>query len=75
MGSHRSDREVGGFISDDEISYAEAELEPRSSAAVLFWLDLWVTPFVEALRASRAVLLEGSRIPYDLVEAELDVPG
>jgi hypothetical protein len=56
------------LISEEDIEYAAAELEPNSSAAVLVWEDLWAGPFVEALRASGAVLIEGSRIPHDLIE-------
>jgi hypothetical protein len=63
------DGEVGGFISHEDVEYAAAELEPSSSAALLIWEDVWATPFVEALRASGAVLIEGSRIPHDLIEA------
>jgi hypothetical protein len=63
------DGEVGGFISDEDIEYAAADLEPNSSAALLVWEDIWATPFVEALRASGGVLIEGSRIPHDLIEA------
>jgi hypothetical protein len=61
--------EVGGLISDEDIQYAGADLEPNSSAAVLIWEDVWAGPFVAALRASGAVLVEGSRIPHDLIEA------
>src|SRR4029077_3932797 len=63
------DGEVGGFISDEDIEYAAAALEPNSSAALLIWEDVWATPFVEALRNSGGVLIEGSRIPHDLIEA------
>ena len=63
------DGEVGGLISDEDVAYAAAELVPNSSAALLIWEDVWATPFVEALRASGAVLIEGSRIPHDLIEA------
>jgi uncharacterized protein DUF6325 len=63
------DGEVGGFISDEDVAYAADDLEPNSSAALLIWEDVWATPFVEALRASGAVLIEGSRIPHDLIEA------
>jgi hypothetical protein len=63
------DGEVGGFISEEDVEYAAADLEPNSSAALLVWEDVWATPFVEALRASGAVLVEGSRIPHDLIEA------
>jgi hypothetical protein len=61
--------EVGGLISTEDVEYAAAELEPNSSAALLIWEDLWAQPFVDALRASGAVLIEGSRIPHDLIEA------
>jgi Family of unknown function (DUF6325) len=63
------DGEVGGFISDEDLEYAATELEPNSSAAVLIWEDVWATPFVEAMRNSGGVLIEGSRIPDDLIEA------
>jgi hypothetical protein len=63
------DGEVGGLISEQDVEYAAADLEPNSSAAILMWEDVWATPFVEALRASGAVLIEGARIPHDLIEA------
>ncbi len=61
--------EVGGLISPEDIEYAAAELEPNSSAALLIWEDLWAAPFVDAMRASGGILIEGSRIPHDLMEA------
>jgi hypothetical protein len=63
------DGEVGGLIGEEDIAYVATELEPDSSAALLIWEDLWAAPFVAALRDSGAVLLEGSRIPHDLIEA------
>ena len=63
------DGDVGGFISDEDIEYAADELEPNSSAALLIWEDVWATPFVEAMRNSGGVLIEGARIPHDLIEA------
>ena len=62
------DGEVGGLISDEDIEYAAVELEPNSSAALLIWEDVWATPFVEAMRNSGGVLIEGSRIPHELIE-------
>ncbi len=63
------DGDVGGFISDEDVEYAAVELEPNSSAALLIWEDVWATPFVEAMRNSGGVLIEGARIPHDLIEA------
>ena len=61
--------EIGGLISEEDIDYVGSALDPNSSAALLIWEDVWATPFVEALRDSGAVLIEGSRVPHDLIEA------
>ncbi len=63
--------EVGGLISPEDIEYAAAALEPNSSAALLVWEDLWAAPFVQALRNADGVLLEGGRIPQELIETAL----
>jgi hypothetical protein len=62
------DAEVGGVIGPEDIDYAASGLEPNSSAALLVWEDLWAAPFVEALRASGAELVEAARIPHELIE-------
>ena len=61
--------EVGGIISDDDIAHVADALEPNSSAALLIWEDVWATEFAVAVRDSGGVLLEGARIPYEIVEA------
>ena len=67
--------EVGGIISPADIEYAAAALEPNSSAALLIWEDVWAAPFAEAIRKSDGVLLEGARIPHELIAPVLaDLP-
>jgi|SRR4051794_17550398 hypothetical protein len=61
--------EVGGIISDADIAHVAAGLEPNSSAALLIWEDVWATEFAVAVRDSGGVVLEGARIPYEIVEA------
>ena len=69
------DTDVGGLISQEDIEFAAAQLEPDSSAALLIWEDLWAAPFAAAVRASGGVLLEGARIPHDLIAPALaDLP-
>ena len=69
------DGECGGLISEDDIAYAAAGLEPNSSAAMLIWEDVWATEFVTAVRGAGGVLLEGGRIPPEIVEtAFADLP-
>jgi Family of unknown function (DUF6325) len=65
------DGDVGGVISPEDIEHAAEGLEPNSSAALLVWEDLWATPLVEAMRGSGGVLIEGARIPHDLIEPVL----
>jgi Family of unknown function (DUF6325) len=61
--------EVGGLVTEEDIAYAAQALEPNSSAAMLVWENAWATNFAEALRGADAVILEGGRIPHDLIEA------
>jgi hypothetical protein len=69
------DGEVGGLISPADIEYAAATLEPNSSAALLIWEDVWAARFAEAVRNSSGVLLEGARIPHELISPLLaDLP-
>jgi Family of unknown function (DUF6325) len=69
------DGEVGGFIGPADIEHAASTLEPDSSAALLVWEDLWAKPLVDAMRRAGGVLVEGARIPDDLVQEALSEPG
>jgi hypothetical protein len=63
--------EFGGLIGPKDIEFVASKLEPGSSAALLLWEDLWAGRFAEALRDSGGVLLEGARIPHELIEPAL----
>jgi hypothetical protein len=58
--------DVGGILSQEDIDYAAASLEPGSTVGMLLWEDTWAAPFAQAIRDSGGVLLEGARIPYEL---------
>ena len=62
------DAEVGGILSDEDITYAASSLEPNSSAALLVWEDTWAGPFAAAVREANGVIIEGARIPHDIIE-------
>jgi hypothetical protein len=66
------DADIGGLISPEDIEFAAGQLEPNSSAALLIWEDVWATPFAEAVRRSGGVLLDGARIPHEMIESALD---
>jgi hypothetical protein len=65
------DGEIGGVISHEDVEHAAEALEANSSAALLVWEDTWATPLVEAMRDSGGILVEGARIPHDLIEPVL----
>jgi hypothetical protein len=65
------DGEAGGILSEKDIAHAAEALEPNSSAALLLWEDIWATDFADAIRASGGVLLEGGRIPHDVISTVL----
>jgi hypothetical protein len=61
--------EAGGLLSDEDIAFAAEALEPDCSAALLVWEDRWAAPLADALRNAGGVLIDGERIPHDIVEA------
>jgi hypothetical protein len=63
--------EVGGLIGPDDIEFIASQLEPNSSAGLLIWEDVWAAPFAGAVLDSGGVLLQGARIPRDLIESAL----
>jgi hypothetical protein len=45
---------------------------PNTSAALLIWEDTWAAPFAEAVRKANGVILEGARIPREVIEQAMD---
>ena len=62
------DAEVGGILTDEDIAYAAQSLEPNSSAALLVWEDTWASPFAAAVRNANGVIIEGARIPREIID-------
>ena len=64
--------ETGGLISQADIEHAAAGLEPNSSAGLLIWEDLWAAAFADAIRNSGGVVVEGARIPDELIVPHIE---
>ena len=62
------DAEIGGILTEEDITYDAEGLEPNSSAALLVWEDTWAGPFAAAVRNANGVILEGARIPREIIE-------
>jgi uncharacterized protein DUF6325 len=63
------DGEVGGLIGNEDIEYVSEGLEPNSSVALLVWEDVWAAPLFDTLLEAGGVLVEGGRVPHDLIES------
>ena len=72
LGFDRLPGEVGGLIGPEDIAFVAAQLETNSSAALLIWEDVWAIPFASAILESGGILLQGARIPHDVIESALD---
>lgn len=59
---------VGGVIGPDDIDHAAASIANGSSVLLVVWEDLWASAFGDALRRAGGVLLEGGRIPIEMVD-------
>ena len=66
------DAEVGGILTGEDIAHAALSLEPNTSAALLIWEDTWAGPFAAAVRNANGVILEGARIPREIIEQAMD---
>ncbi len=66
------DAEVGGILTDEDVAHAALSIEPNTSAALLIWEDTWAAPFAEAVRKANGVILEGARIPREVIEQAMD---
>ena len=62
------DAEVGGILTEEDVAHAALSLEPNTSAVLIVWEDTWAGPFAEAVRNANGVILEGARIPREIIE-------
>lgn len=62
------DGEVGGLIGPDDIEHAVESIAGGSSVLLIVWENLWAGPFVDAIERAGGDLVEGAKIPSELVE-------
>jgi len=59
--------EATGFLGEEDLMDAAADLEPNSSAAMLLWEDVWAAELADTLRGAGGELVALGRIPHDAV--------
>jgi uncharacterized membrane protein len=62
------DAEIGGLIGEDDINVVGEGLAAGTTAVVLLIEDLWAASLAAAIDRSGGTVLEGARIPRDLVD-------
>lgn len=66
----------GHLLDEEDLEVAARDLEPGTSAALLVWENTWAAPFVSALAAADAELVDQARIPrQDVLAALRTTPG
>ena len=63
--------ELGDFIGDEDITHAAASMEPGTSVLMIVWEDRWAAGLADAIFSSGGVVLEGARVPRELIQAAL----
>jgi Family of unknown function (DUF6325) len=63
------DSEIGGLVSPEDVEFVASMLDANCSCAILVWEDLWAKPLVDAIYRANGVMLQGARIPRDLIAA------
>jgi Family of unknown function (DUF6325) len=61
-----------GLLNEDDVLLAAESLALNSTAVLLVWEDLWATPFAVAVRNAGGQIIDGARLPHDLVQAAVD---
>jgi uncharacterized membrane protein len=61
--------EVQGLFTEDDLAKVGDALEPKSSAAVLVWENVWARKVTDALRDAGGLLVAYERIPHNVVQA------
>lgn len=62
------DGEVGGVIGPDDVEHAAAAVDHGSSVLLIVWENVWAGPLTDAIRNAGGELIEGAKIPQQLVE-------
>jgi hypothetical protein len=62
----------GGVLEPEDVDEIAGSLEPGSSVAALVIENTWAIPFVTAMRAAGAELIDQSRIPSDVAAQVLE---
>jgi hypothetical protein len=64
--------QLAELLAEDDVEHLAAAMEPGSTAGVLIWENLWVTPFASAARRSGGQLIAHGRIPIQAIIASLE---
>ena len=64
--------QLAELLAEDDVEHLAAAMEPRSTAGVLVWENLWAAPFASAARRSGGQLIADGRIPIQAIVASIE---
>jgi hypothetical protein len=60
------------LLSEEDVTWLAAAIEPGSSAGVVVWENTWAAPFASAVRRSGGQLVASGRIPTQALLAAIE---
>jgi hypothetical protein len=60
------------LLSEEDVTWLAAAIEPGSSAGVVVWENTWAAAFASAVRRSGGQLVAGGRIPTQALLAAIE---
>jgi hypothetical protein len=60
------------LLSEEDVPWLAAAIEPRSSAGLEVWENTWAAPFASAVRRSSGQLVASGRIPTQALLAPIE---
>jgi hypothetical protein len=67
-GLEKAGVEVSGLFNEEDLQAAAEELEPKMSAALIVWENVWARKVAQAMRDAGGVLLDFERLPHAVVQ-------
>jgi len=64
--------ELAELLAAEDVEHLAAAMDPRSTAGVLIWENLWAAPFASAARRSGGQVIATGRIPIQAIIASIE---
>ncbi|MEZ0090102.1 DUF6325 family protein [Streptacidiphilus sp. EB129] len=65
------DGEIGGLLSEEDLTLIAEEIPPDCSAALIVWENTWAAALAQRIREADGIVVAHERVPASVVEQDL----